>query len=570
MADSPFTFIPQVDYTSRDYASIREDLIALIPTYAPQWTSRESSDFGITLVELFSYLGDLLNFYIDRSANEGFLATASQRDSILQIAAMLNYVPTASTPAIVELVFTNSSTAEAIIPASTQIATTTLVNGTSTQLIFETTAAVTVPPRVGIENGTAVATAAQGFTVANEVLGVSTGSPNQIFKLVENPVIKDSIRIFVSGVEYSFSPALIDNTIYDPVFTSTLDAEGNAFVIFGDGVGGRIPATSGSITATYRVGAGSAGNVPANKLTFFLTNAVAGVTVTNQEAAVGGADDESSDSIRTNAPLALRSLNRAVSLKDYAYLALQIPGVAKAIADSEVYTSINLYIAPFGDPGVAGELTTVAFDELQARTGQFFLDKTSPNVTLTVLPPIYVDVDLDITVNILPQYRRDVVLNQALSAVRELFSAENTFFADRVPLQYVLSALNNVAGVDYAVITYLRKSDDLVDSSISTWSRSTAGGLTTVNFVIAANPDIKVGQKILISGIDSDIDGIHTVVIKATDTSVTIIGAGPDIASGPAEPGAVIKVLETETIECATAEIPREGTFNISIVGGIS
>ena len=565
MADSQITFVPQIDYTSRDYVSIREDLINLIPSYAPQWTSREASDFGITLIELFSYLGDLLNFYIDRAANEGFLATASQRDSILQIASLLNYTPTTSTPALVDLTFTNTSATAAVIPALTQIATTTLVNGISTQVIFETDAAVTVPAKVGTVNGTATVSATQGFTITEEVLGTSTGAPNQSFKLNDSPVIKDSVRVFVNGIEYTYSPALINNTIYDPAFTTTIDAEGNAYVLFGDGIGGRIPTTAGTITATYRVGLGSAGNVPANKLTFFLTNAIAGVTVTNQDAAVGGDDDESTDSIRTNAPLALRALNRAVSLKDYANLALQVPGVAKAIADAEIYTSINLYISPFGDPGVSGATTTAVFDEVAARVGEFFVDKSAPNVSLTVLPPTYVDIDLDITVNLLPQYRQDILTNQSLSAVRELFSITNSFFADVIPVQYVLNTLNNVVGVDYAIVTYLRRASEKQQFSLTQWARTS----NIVTVTTSATHNITVGQTISVSGVDSTVNGTY-VAIAVTGTTINFASVGANQTTIAITPNGTVKALVVNTIECDIDEIPKEGTFNISLVGGIA
>lgn len=563
------TVVPQLDYTSRDYVAIREDLINLIPTYAPQWTSREASDFGITIVELFSYLGDLLNFYIDRAANEGFLATASQRNSILQIASMLNYVPTTSSPAITDLTFTNTSTAAAVIPAGTQIATTTVVNGVSTQVIFETDSAVTVPARVGTVNGTASVSATQGYTVTEEVLGTSTGSPNQSFKLNESPVIKDSVRVFVNEIEYTYSSALITNTIYEPAFTSNIDAEGNAYVLFGDGVGGRIPTTAATITATYRVGLGSAGNVPANTLTFFLNNAIAGVTVVNQEAAVGGEDDESSDSIRANAPLALRALNRAVSLKDYAYIALQVPGVAKAIANSEVYSSVNLYIAPFGDPGTSGASTTAIFDELATRVLQYFIDKTAPNVTLTVLPPTYVDVDIDVTVNILPQYKQEILSTQVLAAIRELLALSNSFFADRIPLQYLLSSISKVIGVDYAEVTYLRRSEELQEVNIASWSRTSNSLLFTLDTAMTYPYPITTGKKVLISGVSGDIDGIYYVTAQPTTVSFTVSNIGPD-DSGTLTPHGTAKVLLTDTIECELDEIPKEGNINISIIGGIA
>jgi hypothetical protein len=48
MADN---YVPQVDYTSRDYEAIREDLIALIPNFAPKWTNRDPADFGMTMID---------------------------------------------------------------------------------------------------------------------------------------------------------------------------------------------------------------------------------------------------------------------------------------------------------------------------------------------------------------------------------------------------------------------------------------------------------------------------------------------------------------------------------------
>ena len=131
-------YVPQVDYTSRDYAAIRDDLIALIPSLLPEWTTTDASDFGITLIELFAYMGDMLNYYIDRSANEGFINTATQRSSVLSIAKMLNYSPSTGTPATATLTFQNSTASIITVPAGTKVATTTSVNGLSTQIIFET------------------------------------------------------------------------------------------------------------------------------------------------------------------------------------------------------------------------------------------------------------------------------------------------------------------------------------------------------------------------------------------------------------------------------------------------
>lgn len=368
MANS-INYIPQIDYTSRDYVSILEDLQALAKEFNPYWTSSDPTDMGVTLLELFAYLGDLLSFYIDRMANEGFLATASQRESLLQIAALLGYTPDTVSPATVQLLFSNTTGSSVSIPAGTQVASTAIVNGISTQIIFETNSTVSVPAAVGATPGQTTVIATQGETITDEILGISSGGAGQTFKLSQQPVIINSVNVYVNNVLYTYSPSLINNTIYDSVFTTLNDSEGNTYVVFGDGIGGRIPPASLEIKATYRIGNGADGNVSAGTLEKFISSSYAGVTVTNQLAATGGADEESNDSIRINAPRVFKSLNRAVSLKDYAYLALQVPGVSKAASDASVFSSVNLYVAPFGSTGYSYETATITGVSITATNG---------------------------------------------------------------------------------------------------------------------------------------------------------------------------------------------------------
>ncbi|MHC4095302.1 MAG: putative baseplate assembly protein [Planctomycetota bacterium] len=55
------------------------------------WTARQSDDYGIALIEMWAYLADILTFYQERIANEAFLRTALHRDTIMRLAAMLDY-----------------------------------------------------------------------------------------------------------------------------------------------------------------------------------------------------------------------------------------------------------------------------------------------------------------------------------------------------------------------------------------------------------------------------------------------------------------------------------------------
>jgi hypothetical protein len=298
-------FVPQVDYTSRDYASIREDLINLIPLYAPDWVSRDPADFGIILLEMFSYMGDLLNYYVDRASNEAFLSTASQRDSILKIASVLGYTPTDSIPATVVLNFSNSTASSIVVPANTQVVTTTIVNGVNTQIIFETDSSVTVPA-----GGSINVDSTEGETIIDEIVGNSDGTSDQEFLLADSPVISDSISVTVNDTVYTSVPYIIDAGGTDAVFYSKTDAEDVTSIIFGDGVSGRIPPANAQILATYRVGGGVQGNVNAGTLKNIITNFTPGLTVNNSSAAAGGTDAESTDSIRINAPASIRAINR--------------------------------------------------------------------------------------------------------------------------------------------------------------------------------------------------------------------------------------------------------------------
>jgi hypothetical protein len=561
-------YVPQIDYTSRDYVSIREDLVSLISYYNPNWTSRDPADFGMTMVDMFAYMGDLLNFYIDRATNEGFLATASQRDSVLQIANTLGYIPTGLVAATTTIGFSNSTGSAITVPAGTQIANSAVVNGVSTQIIFETDAAVVVPAKVGAVNGVASGGATQGYTVANEALGTSTGAPGQVFKLFNSSVIAGSVKVYINNIEYFYETSLINKTINDPVFSTVNDAQGSTYVLFGDGIGGRVPPTGGAITATYRVGEGILGNVPSGSLTNFLTAVTSGVTATNGAAASGGADEESTDSIRLNAPIALRPLNRAISLKDYGYLALQVTGVAKAIADASTFNSILLYIAPSGDAGVTGTTATTAFNNAAAAVSQYFMDKTAPNVSLTILPPTYVPVDIELTLYVLPQYRQDSISSQVLSAVRDLVSLDNSFFADRIAAQFVLNAISGVVGVDYSTIEMLRRADNKF--TVASYTRtSNVATITT-----SATHNITIGQRVRVTATDNSTNNVNTtsaIVTAVSSTTISYANTGGTLTSTvPTSATATVLAIVSETITCAVNEIPTAGTITISATGGIA
>lgn len=81
---------PAIKYTSRDFTSIKSDLVDYARRYYPD-TFRDFSanSFGSLMLDTVSYVGDMLSFYLDYQVNETFLSTASEYDNVLKISRQL-------------------------------------------------------------------------------------------------------------------------------------------------------------------------------------------------------------------------------------------------------------------------------------------------------------------------------------------------------------------------------------------------------------------------------------------------------------------------------------------------
>lgn len=573
MADN--YFVPQIDYTSRDFEGIKTDLISLIPNYLPEWTSRDAGDFGIVLIELFAYMGDILNFYIDRSANEAFITTASKRENVLQLSSLLGYIPTSATAATVTLTFQNSTAAAITVPARTKVATTSSSNATKEQIIFETDVAVVVPAKVGATNGSATVKATQGETVSSEAVGVSSGNAGQVFPLLKYPVIPSSVQVTVGNVEYSTVDYLVDYDTGDAVVSIRKAANGQSYLVFGDDISGRIPPANAEIFATYRVGGGAYGNVPANAISSILTPGLpVGLSVKNQNivgddgAATGGADEETTDSIRISAPSSMRAVNRAVSISDYANLAVQVSGVSKANARGDSYSSITLYLKPAGDDGLLDDEVTPSdvFVDVAAKVNEFLINKAPANTTVTYQPPTYVDVDLIVNVTAGPKKLQSKVKTEVGNNLSALFNIDNVFFEDSMNLQDFYTSIQAVDGVLKSSIILLDRQDDVVSSAVSNKeSNGTEAILTT-----SAAHAFKVGDTVYVSGAGTGFDGAQVVTAVPTTTTFKFSYVASPVSSTPLAVAGSAKKLVVKDIECAVNEIPRLGTLTLNVSGGIT
>ncbi len=80
-------------------------------------TTREASDPAIALLDAWATVGDVLTFYQERIANEGYLRTATERRSILELARLVGYALRPGVAANVYLAYTLDDGYEGEIPA---------------------------------------------------------------------------------------------------------------------------------------------------------------------------------------------------------------------------------------------------------------------------------------------------------------------------------------------------------------------------------------------------------------------------------------------------------------------
>ena len=80
--------------------------------------TRESSDPSIALLDAWATVADVLTFYQERIANEGFLRTATERRSVLELSRLVGYQPRPGVASSVFLAYTldHKCTDEVVIP----------------------------------------------------------------------------------------------------------------------------------------------------------------------------------------------------------------------------------------------------------------------------------------------------------------------------------------------------------------------------------------------------------------------------------------------------------------------
>jgi hypothetical protein len=269
-------------------------------------------------------------------------------------------------------------------------------------------------------------------------------------------------------------PDLLSSGPDDRDFVAEIDDDSRAILrfapapsgvsAFGDADAlGRTPAPGRSFVATYRVGRGTIGNIPADALV--RADGVA-AAVRQPLPARGGADPEPLEHVRRVAPGAIVGrIERAITPDDYATLALRHPGVALAAAervDDGLLTQVVVAVAAVGGDDATPEL----IEQVAALLESY----RRINHAVAVVPATYVAIALTI------RYRvaADAQAGHVRAALLDVFSPGHSAlraggrgyfhpdlwpFGRSVEIAPIVAAARSVPGVEDAAVTGLVRID---------------------------------------------------------------------------------------------------------------
>lgn len=491
------------DYTSRDYLSIKQDILERASTMIPEWTARNASDFGMVLVDLWAYIGDILHYYVDRAAAETYLETATQKSSVLAIANLLDYKPLfqTSSSGTVTVAASNANHADTItIPINTSFVAPATDNLPA--VYFTSTASASMGPSVSsvvvsVEEGKYQNLEAPVQSITR--LSTSNGVGGQRFNLRYTGAIASSVSVYVyegvvvngspAAVQYRYTSSIENEPSTSAVFTLEVTADGIMQVIFGNGVNGKIPNAGAEVKVSYRYGQGVVGNISSGRVTLYDSgSAVANTTILSSSAMSGGTDSESVESMKANIPLLFRTQDRAVSLQDFKDLALRVPQVAKATC-TRAGSTVTVYGVPYQNNYEDSGSATIAISSLiQSEILKYFEARTVIGASVIAAPSVTLTpINVTATIYVKPEYVAQWVKDSVTDAIKTLFKFESVSFGQVLSLGEVYRTIYAVEGVDYATISVFSTSTGVSNTITAdadkllrrgTLSLTTSGGIT--------------------------------------------------------------------------------------------
>jgi uncharacterized phage protein gp47/JayE len=353
------------DYTDRDYAAIRVRVQQAITQAFPEWTDFNRSHLENALLDASAWMFDHLTFYLDQMARETRFGTARHRKSMIELCRLIEYELSTQEAAATDVIFSIAT----ITAGNVNIPIGTIVKtlGVGSQVVRSKTTVIATIPAGSLNSA---ATAVKNSQDRSDTF-TAAGEQGEEFELASKPFLDGSETVTIAAAPWTRVDHFLDSGPTDLHYTVRVSEFDIATIKLGDGELGSAAAPGAAVVIDYETGGGETGNIDAGALRkveggpFYdvLGNQVT-LTCNNAAAAVGGLDRESVEQARVRAPRSLRVLNRCVAKTDFEDLAIQVSGVARALALSSnqdpavAEGKVQVWIVPIGGGAAPGALLT--------------------------------------------------------------------------------------------------------------------------------------------------------------------------------------------------------------------
>lgn len=395
-----------LNVTELDFDQIKDNL----KNYLKQQTEFNDYNFegsGLsTLLDVLAYNTHYNAVAAHYSLNEAFLDSAQIRGNVVTRAKLLGYVPRSvlAPKATIKLVVDNSAgpsfPTTLTLPRGTKLTTT--VQGETYQYVV-------------VNSQTVTGSATQQFTF--DAVEIAEGTYKSLLYRVDNDIESQKFQISDSDVDtstlrvrvqeneealtydiYSRFESLLNVDSASQIHYVQENTNGKYEVYFGDGVIGKKPINNNIVTLDYIYTHGDESN---GASTFTLSSTLGGLvnanyTVTTVTPSAGGADRESMESIRFNAPLTFTAQNRAVTSDDYRAIILKSFSNVSSIStwggeDNDPVDFGKVYVAV--KPLTAATLTPA---EKLTIKDTVLKGKNIVSITPEIVDPNFTNLELDV------------------------------------------------------------------------------------------------------------------------------------------------------------------------------
>lgn len=259
--------------------------------------------------------------------------------------------------------------------------------------------------------------------------------------------VESTLEVRVNDVKWHEADSLVALEPNDRKFITHTDDEAKTTVVFGNGVqGARLPTGQENVKATYRNGIGKPGNVKVGQITLLNTRPLGVKEVINPIRASGGADKETRDQARKNAPLAVMALDRLVSTQDYADFARSFGGVGKAAAVRLSDGRRQLVCVTIaGADDIPIEITSDLYRNLYAALHRF----GDPHLPIQLAVRERLALVVSASVRIHPDYLWDALEPKIRAAMLDAFGFEKLELSDDLLLSNAIKVIQGMTGVTY-------------------------------------------------------------------------------------------------------------------------